>query len=249
MKPHLILLPGLLCDEAVWAPLLKDLNSVTQSHIPDYGSADSLTAMAEGVLRNAPERFSVAGHSMGGRVAMEIMRLAPQRVERLALMDTGFEARRPGADGEAEAAKRHALLDIARSEGMRAMGERWASGMVHPERLQDAALMGDILDMIERKSPDIFAAQIRALLARPDATPVLTSLATRDTLAQPVLLMCGRQDSWSPPAQHEAMLRLAPQADLVIIEDSGHMSTMERPAAVAQTMLAWLAGQRGASSV
>ncbi|MES2536657.1 MAG: alpha/beta hydrolase [Pseudomonadota bacterium] len=235
MKPHLILLPGLLCDEAVWSPLLSELDAVAQCQIPGYGSADTITAMAEVVLRNAPERFALAGHSMGGRVAMEIMRLAPQRVERLALMDTGFEARRPGADGEAEAAKRHALLAIARSDGMRAMGTQWAGGMVHPERLGDAVLMEDILAMIDRKTPDIFAAQIRALLARPDATPVLSSLTL------PTLLMCGRQDSWSPPAQHEAMLRLAPAARLVIIEDSGHMSTMERPGAVAATMLEWLA--------
>lgn len=234
MKPHLLLLSGLLCDQDSWGLVPSALAPVAHCHVPDYGLADSITAMAQGVLQDAPERFSMAGHSMGGRVAMEIVRLAPQRVEKVALLDTGHLPRPPGAAGEAEAAKRHELLAMARSQGMRAMGAQWAAGMVEPRRLDDVALMQSILAMVERKTPDIFAAQIKALLNRPDATAVLSSLQ------QPLLLVCGRQDSFSPVSQHETMASLAPDSRLSVIEHCGHMSAMEQPHAMVQLLTEWL---------
>lgn len=234
MKPHLLLLPGLLCDQASWGLVPPALAAVAHCQVVDYGAADSLAAMAEGVLRAAPARFSMAGHSMGGRVAMEILRLAPQQVEKIALLDTGHLARPAGAAGEAEAAKRHELLALARSQGMRAMGAQWAAGMVRPQALSDSVLMDRILAMIERKTPDIFAAQIKALLARPDASAVLVALK------QPLHLICGRQDSFSPVSQHEAMATLVPHARLSVIEDCGHMSAMEQPQAMVQLLTEWL---------
>lgn len=231
-RPLVLLLPGLLCDDTVWADQLGALPDF-RCRIPDYGTLDSIAAMAEHVLATAPaERFSLAGHSMGGRVALEIMRLAPQRVERLALLDTGVDPMAPGAAGEAERAGRHALLDLARRDGMRVMGSQWARGMVHPGRI-GSPLFGRILDMIERKTPAIFEAQIRALLGRPDARPILPVVAC-DTL-----LLCGRQDAWSPLARHEQMLALRPASRLVVVEDCGHMSPMEQPRAVGAALRAW----------
>jgi pimeloyl-ACP methyl ester carboxylesterase len=187
------------------------------------------------VLAQAPaERFALAGHSMGGRVAMEVLRQAPQRVSGVALLDTGHLPRAAGEAGAQEAAKRQALLDIARSQGVRAMAQAWVQGMVHPARLQDAALIEAIVAMFARKSADVFAAQIAALLARPDASPVLLALAL------PTLLQCGAQDSWSPPAQHADMQALAPHAVLDVVADAGHMAPMERPQAVAQALVRWL---------
>jgi pimeloyl-ACP methyl ester carboxylesterase len=229
----LLLLPGLLCDEAAWDAQRGALAGV-HCIVPSYGTLDSLGAMADSVLAGAPApRFSLAGHSMGARVALEIVRRAPQRVERLALLDTGVDPLAPGAAGESERARRMVLLEIARSRGMRVMGREWALGMVHPSRV-DTPVFDAVLDMIERKTPEVFAAQIAALLDRPDARGVLRDVRC-DTL-----LLCGRQDAWSPIAQHEQMHALLPQSQLVVIEDSGHMSTMEQPQAVTAALQDWL---------
>ncbi|NML18828.1 alpha/beta fold hydrolase [Azohydromonas caseinilytica] len=232
-RPCVVLLPGLLCDAAVWREQCQAL-AFADCVVPSYGELASITAMARSVLEAAPaQRFSLAGHSMGGRVALEVVRLAPERVERLALLDTGMDPLAQGGAGEQERAKRMALLQVARAKGMRAMGREWARGMVHPSRL-DTPLFEEILDMIERQTPAIFEAQINALLGRPDARPVLRALSC------PTLLACGRQDAWSPLSRHEEMQALVPGSRLVAIEDSGHMSTMEQPEAVSRALLDWM---------
>lgn len=236
-KTTLVLVPGLMCDAAVWEPLLPQLAAQADCMVAEHGEADSIAAMAARVLAQAPARFALAGHSMGGRVALEVVRQAPERVTRLAVLDTGYKARTPGAAGEEEAAKRHALLAVARTRGVRAMAQQWVQDMVEPARLADAALVEAIVAMFERKSADIFARQIQALLARPDATPVLR------TLAMPTLVLCGRADSWAPLSQHREIAALVPASpEVVVVEDAGHMSTMERPQAVAQAMRDWLRG-------
>jgi pimeloyl-ACP methyl ester carboxylesterase len=233
-----MLLPGLMCDAAVWTPLLPALQAHAQCHVVAYGLRNSLTTMAQQVLDESPtERFALAGHSMGGRVAMEVLRLAPQRVERLALMDTGTHTLAAGEVGERERAGRMTLLKQARLQGMRAMGQQWAKGMVHPRRLT-TPVFEDILQMLERSSVAQFEAQINALLTRRDAAPQLP------TLRCPTLILCGREDSWSGPAQHEAMHsvlgHMGNQATLRIIDDCGHMCTMEQPGAVGDALVAWL---------
>ncbi|MEO8675925.1 MAG: alpha/beta hydrolase [Casimicrobiaceae bacterium] len=230
----LLLLPGLLCDRAVWAPILPQLETVARCHIPDYADEGSLAAMAERALALAPATFALAGHSMGGRVALEIMRRAPARVERLALLDTGCRPRPAGAAGEEERAKRLALLALAREKGMRAMARQWVQPMVHPARHADPAFIDTILDMFERRTPLQFHGQIEALLARPDATALLPTIACQ------TLVLAGRADGWSTPAQHEEMAALIPGSRLAIIEDCGHMAPMERPDAIADAMVAWL---------
>lgn len=232
-KPCIVFLPGLLCDEVVWQEQRKAL-SFADSISPSYGHAASIEEMARLVLSEVgAERFSLAGHSMGGRVALEIARMAPQRVERLALLDTGMEPIAAGEAGAGERAKRKALLDKALENGMREMGAQWARGMVHPGRL-DTPLFEEVLDMVARFTPSIFAAQIDALLGRPDATAVLQALNC------PTLLVCGRQDLWSPLSRHERMQQLCPGAELVVIEDSGHMSTMEQPEQVSKALADWM---------
>src|SRR5262245_55448669 len=231
---HLILVPGIMCDAAVWEHQARHLRDLARITIPDHGSLDSLPAMGEAILKRAPERFALAGHSMGGRVAFEVFRQAPERVLCLALLDTAFAPRRAGPDGEEEAAQRYRLLEKARKEGMRAMGAEWVQRMVHTDRLSDTELINAILEMIERKTPDIFAAQIKALLDRPDAAPVLTQIQC------PTMVLCGREDAWSVLAGHEKMASLIPNGRLVIIEHCGHMSTMERPVEVSAAMRDWL---------
>lgn len=236
-RPTLILVPGLMCDHALWAPVLPALEPVADCRIVDHGDADSLVTMARRVLDAAPMRFAVAGHSMGGRVALEVVRQAPERVTHLGLLDTGYRGRPAGAVGEDEARKRHALLDIARRDGVAAMAREWVQGMVAPARLQDKVLIDAIVAMFARRSAEGFAQQITALLARPDASDVLSGLRA------PTLLLCGREDSWSPPVQHQEMQTLAGAiARFEVVEHAGHMSPMERPAEVGAAMRHWITG-------
>lgn len=235
MSP-LVLVPGLMCDDAAWQPLYAHWPQDLRYQVIDPGARDSLVDMARHVLEQAPERFALAGHSMGGRVALEVMRLAPARVERLALMDTGHLPVPPGAAGEQEIAKRLALLKVAREQGVRAMATQWVQGMVHPARLTDRALIESILQMFERRSADTFAAQLQALIQRPDASDVLRGLRV------PTLVACGREDSWSTVPHHEAMQRLAPDSTLRVVDEAGHMVMMERPEATAALLLDWMRG-------
>lgn len=232
--PPLVLVPGLMCDAAAWTPLYAHWPDDLSRQVMDPGARDSLVSMAKRVLEQAPERFALAGHSMGGRVALEVLRLAPERVDRLALLDTGYLPLAHGSAGAQEIAKRHALLQLARERGVRAMAAQWVQGMVHPARLPDRELVETILQMFERRTAETFAAQLQALIHRPDASDVLGGLRV------PTLIACGREDSWSTVAQHEAMQRLAPRATLHVIEDAGHMLMMERPQETAAMMLAWL---------
>jgi pimeloyl-ACP methyl ester carboxylesterase len=229
-----LLLPGLICDQTVWQQQIDALSDVAVCTCADYGSLDSIPAMAEAVLRSAPERFSVAGHSMGGRVSLELYRLAPHRVARIALLNTGYLTRPAGEAGEEEARKRGELVALAQSQGMNAMLRQWLPPMIDSRRINDTVLVNAIVEMMSRKSPDIFAAQVRALLARPDASAILQQIQC------PALLLTGREDGWSTPEQHRAMAAKIAGSQIVIVPDCGHMSTLERPAEVSAALRAWL---------
>jgi pimeloyl-ACP methyl ester carboxylesterase len=222
------LLPGLLCDEAIWESQSLALSFNAELIIPDFRYVNSIAAMAQLVVAAAPWRFSVAGHSMGGRVALEVCRIAPDRVERLALLDTGVHPR--AADEEL---KRQALIDLSRREGMAALAARWLPPMLHPDH---AGLLEPLTEMVMRSTPDTFANQQRALLDRPDARMGLSGIRC------PTLVLCGRQDAWSPVLQHEEIAESIPRARLVIVEQCGHMSPVEQPAAVTAALLEWLSG-------
>jgi pimeloyl-ACP methyl ester carboxylesterase len=233
-RQPLLLLPGLICDQTAWQQQIDALSDVAVCTCADYGSLDSLPAMAEHVLRSAPERFSIAGHSMGGRIALQVYRLAPQRVARIALLNTGSSPLAQGAAGAEEARNRGELVALAESQGMPAMLRKWLPPMIAPDRINDTALVNAIIEMMARKTPEIFAAQVRALLARPDATAIL------DQIRCPALLLTGQEDGWSPPAQHAAMHAKIAGSTLVIVPGCGHMSMLERPAEVSAALRAWL---------
>ena len=232
----LLLVPGLMCDHTSWAPMLPYLNPHIAHTTIDHGDADSLVAMAERILENAPAVFDLAGHSMGGRVALEVMRLAPQRVRRLALLGTGYRAKERGEAGAEELRKRQVLLDIARTQGVRAMAAEWVKPMVAPSRLSDPISVEQIIAMICRKSEDIFKRQIKALIERPDASDVLSQVQI------PTLVMAGAFDSWATPAQHQEIANHIPaKPEVAVIAPSGHMMMMEEPQLVAQQLNQWLA--------
>jgi pimeloyl-ACP methyl ester carboxylesterase len=195
---------------------------------------DRIEMMAQTLLAEAPPgAFALAGHSLGGRVALEVLRQAPHRVERLALLDTGWQARPSGPAGEEERERRYDLVALARRAGMSAVARQWLPGMLHPRRI-GSALERELSAMVERCSPEAFAAQTEALLNRPDAGALL------GTVACPTLVLCGREDAWSPLARHEQLARLIPGAKLVVVDDCGHMSSVEQPAAVTAALVDWL---------
>ncbi len=232
----LLLVPGLMCDHTSWAPMLPYLNPQIAHTTIDHGDTDSLVAMAERILENAPAVFDLAGHSMGGRVALEVMRLAPRRVRRLALLGTGYRAKESGEAGAEELRKRQVLLDIARAQGVRAMAVEWVKPMVAPSRLSDPIFVEQIIAMICRKSEDIFKRQIKALIERPDASDVLSQVQI------PTLVMAGAFDSWATPAQHQEIANHIPaKPEVAVIAPSGHMMMMEEPQLVAQQLNQWLA--------
>jgi pimeloyl-ACP methyl ester carboxylesterase len=233
LRAPVVLLPGLVCDATVWTHAATALRAHAPVSIAAYDSLDSLGAMAEKVLHEAPSRFALAGHSMGGRIALEMFRRAPERIAGLALMDTGTQPLAIGEAGEREKSGRHELLDIARTRGMAAMAARWVQGMIWAPRLQETALVNSVIDMFARSSPEVFGAQIRALLARPDAGPLLSQVAC------PALVLCGEQDSWAPAARHREMAEKIPGATLSLVADCGHMCTLERPEAVTRALLDW----------
>lgn len=224
-----MLLCGLLCDDVVWEAQAQALRRDYDVRIVTFVEQDSMQAMAEHVLRHAPARFALAGHSMGGRVALEVMRRASARVERLALLDTGFEA---AAVDEAD--KRAVLVNQALRGGMDSVAAAWGLPMLAPRHRSDPLLVQAVFDMVGRMSGPIYAAQTRALLGRPDATDVLQGIGC------PTLILCGREDGWSPPERHRRMAELAPHAVLRLIDDCGHMSMMEQPDAVLAALREWL---------
>ena len=225
MQPTLFLLPGLLCDAQSWAPQIDAFAELANVVIPDFRYARSITAMAQLVVDAAPKRFSLAGHSMGGRVAIEVFRMIPQSVERLALLDTGIHPPRP-----AEQSKRQELIDLARAEGMEALAARWLPPMLHPDH---SALIAPLTEMVKRSTPDTFENQQRALLSRPDACAVIP------TMKCPTLVLCGREDAWSPVSQHEEIAATIDGSKLTIVEDCGHMAPVEQPEAVTAALREW----------
>ena len=225
-----MLIPGLLSDATVWQALRAALPAAI---VPELTGQDDLTEMARHCLGLAEGPLRVAGHSMGARVAMEMARLAPERIERLALLDTGIH---PLKQGEAE--RRAEIVAFARAQGMQALADRWLPGMVHPDRHGDAELMGALTRMVLRHDPEIHARQIAALVGRPDASGYLHRIAC------PVLLIVGRQDAWSPVSQHEEMLAQLPDARLEVVEDAGHFAPVERPEETAALLLPFLLAER-----
>ncbi len=230
-KTTVVLIPGLLCDGFVWEAVVAALHGKIPVAVADLSTQDSLTRMAADTLNAHRGDLFVAGHSMGARVALEMARLAPERVKRLALLDTGIH---PLKQGEPE--KRAEIVAFAHEHGMTALAKRWLPGMVHSGRTEDAGLMAQLTAMVERMDPDLHARQIHALVTRPNASEYVAGIGC------PALLAVGRQDQWSPVAQHEDMLRRMPNATLTIIEDAGHFAPVEQPQAVAALLSDWALG-------
>jgi len=223
----LLLLPGLICDARIYAPQLA---AFPESRAVDgYGQVDTLEGMARVVLEQAPESFDLFGHSMGGRVALEVYRLAPNRVRRLALSSTGVHSL-----GANETANRRALQALGHDDGFPALVGAWLPPMV-AEANRSKPIYATMRQMCLDAGQDTFDAQIEALLGRPEQESLLAQIRC------PTLVMTGELDVWSPPAQHEAIAARIADSTLVIVPGAGHMLPLEAPETVNQAIAAWLA--------
>jgi len=229
VRPTLILVPGLLCDDTIWNTQVTAFAATHEVIVPMLDGFDAIPRMAAALLERAPIRFALAGHSLGGRIALEVVRQEPRRVTRLALLDTGVHPCTAG-----EPARRQELLSIAFADGMRAVARRWLPPMVHPDRHSDPSLMGPLEQMVERRTAVSFRNQVEALLGRPDARAIL------ETIRCPTLVLCGREDGWSPLGQHEEIAAAIGGSRLAVIDACGHMAPFERPAEVSRALEDWL---------
>jgi len=216
----------------LWAPQVETLQKVAQCWVADVARDDTMAAMARRVLDESPfESFALAGLSMGGFVALAIVHEAAERVQRLALLDTNA---RP--DSPERIRERLIFMSLAQREGsLLTISNRMMARMIHPSRLADMALVKSLQDMAERIGIEGYLNQQRAIMARPDSRPRLASIAC------PTLVLCGREDALSPLAMHEEMAAGIHGAQLVVLEECGHVSTLERPQAVDAALRAWLA--------
>jgi pimeloyl-ACP methyl ester carboxylesterase len=227
----LVLLPGLLCDRRLFGPQLPALEAGGRRVlVPDLTGEGTVEALAARVLAEAPPGpFALCGLSMGGYVAQEIVRQAPERVARLALLDT-----RARADSPEETARRRGLIELAERGEFRGVTPRLLPLLIHRDRLADGALTGLVQAMAAAVGRDAFLRQQRAIMARRDYRPLLAAIRV------PTLVLCGREDAITPPEMHHEMAAAVPDATLVVLPNCGHLAPLERPGAVAAQLAAWL---------
>lgn len=229
-RRQIVFMPGLLCDRVVFEHQIAALSPHADIRVADFSQATSIDEMAHIALSAFDGPVTLIGFSMGGRAALAAYRLAGARINGICLMDTGAAPAHPD-----ELEKRMSLIALAHTQGMAALAARWLPPMLHIDREADPALITPLTAMVLRASPEMHERQIRALVSRPDARAVLP------TIACPALVMVGRQDRWSPLPQHEEMAKAIPGATLAVIEDAGHFACIERPEAVTNALLDWLA--------
>jgi len=227
---RLALLPGLLLDDSLWQHQIEELSDIADCWVADLTGSDSVERLANAVLAAMPDRFALAGLSMGGYVALEIMRRAPDRVAQLALLDTKARPDTPEI-----VRRRKGLIELAQKGKFKGVTPRLLPLLIHPDRLEDKDLTETIIGMAERIGRDNFLRQQKAILARPDFRDLLPKIDC------PTLILCGRQDELTPVDVHEEMAAAIPGAEFVILENCGHLSTLEQSEEVNKHLRAWLA--------
>ncbi|WP_281685452.1 alpha/beta fold hydrolase [Thalassobaculum salexigens] len=226
----LVLIPGLLNDAELWArqvPMLDDL--VDRIVIPDTTAHEDIRDIAAQVLAETEGELAVAGLSMGGYVALEILRQAPGRIERLALLDTSARQ-----DSDDQRRRRTGLIELADKGKFKGVTPRLLPMLVHKSRLEDESVTRPIFDMAARIGKDGFIRQQKAILSRDDSRELLAGVTV------PTLVMCGRDDQLTPVDLSEEMAAAIPNADLRIVETCGHLPALEKPDACGEALRDWL---------
>ena len=228
-KTPLLLVPGLLCDEALWSNQLSGLSDIADCTVTDMRHDDTISGMAKRILDNAPDRFALCGLSMGGYCSLEIMRQAPDRVEKLALLDTSA---RPDNTEKQETRRR--LMEWTRQGKFDAVLKALLPFFIHPMRMTEGNFKSIIEDSANNIGPDVFLNQQKAIMSRIDSRDSLSSITC------PTLVMCGDQDELTPPELHREMADAITNSELVIVEDCGHLSPLERPDVATPALRNWL---------
>ena len=229
-RPTLVLLPGLLNTRRLFEHQIAALSDICDIIVPELHHYDTLGAMAEVALEAAPPRFALAGFSMGGYVAFEILRRAAHRVERLALIDTQATPDRPEA-----MARRRGFIEQTKIGRFHGVQPALLPQIVHRARLNDPAVVQPILDMALEVGAEGFVREQTAILGRPDSRHLLVDIEV------PTVVMVGRQDQTTPLPRSQEMAADIANARLVVFEECGHMAPLEKPAEVSAELRRWLA--------
>jgi pimeloyl-ACP methyl ester carboxylesterase len=227
-----VFVPGLLCTADLFAPQMAAFSGGRQCVVADHTTADNLPGIARDILRNAPPRFALAGLSMGGYIAFEMLRQAPERITRLALLDSNSRADRPD-----QVKTRHVLIGAARAVGVRSVQGMLLRLLIHKDRLQDRELTDRVLLMADGIGVNAFVRQQLAILGRPDNRPFLAQIKC------PTVVIVGEQDALTPVKVAEEMHAGIAGSKLEIIPHCGHLATMEAPEAVNAILAKWLGSE------
>lgn len=227
--PTLILLPGMPLDAALWAHQTRHLAEVAEVRVGDLTGHDSMAGLARAVLDAAPGRFALAGLSMGGYVALEIMRQAPERIAKLALLDTSARA-----DTAEQGANRRQAIELARQGKYRQVVAGNLPRLLHPDHAEDRTLVDSVYAQAERIGAEAYVRQQTANQGRPDSRPGLAAIRC------PTLVVCGRQDAITPLELHAEIADAIPGARFVPVEDAGHLAPMECPQAITALLREWI---------
>lgn len=222
---NILLLPGMMCDERLWSHQIAAFDVPVS--VADTSKSDNFVDMAAQVLASAPPRFAMAGLSMGGILAFEIWRQAPERVTHLALLDTN-----PHPDAPSKKSIRFEQIAAAAAGKLEELAIESLKPLYLAEKNRDdKEMLKAILDMAIALGPDVFERQSLAVMNRPDSAPMLAGISC------PTSVICGREDTICPVRFHEFMARKIPDAILVVIDDCGHLSSMEQPEEVTEELL------------
>jgi pimeloyl-ACP methyl ester carboxylesterase len=225
----LLFIPGLLCDAALWQSQINHLKDIADCMVADTTRHDRIAALAQDVLMTAPPKFALAGLSMGGYVSLEIMRQAPERVLKLAIFDSTARA-----DTPQQQERRRLLLSLSRHGQFKGVTPRLLPMLIHPARLDDAALTGLITQMAERVGRAAFIHQQTAILHRQDSRPFLGNITC------PTLIAGGRQDAITGPELLQELADNIPGARFEIVENCGHLLPLEQPDSANLLLRQWL---------
>lgn len=227
----LVLVPGLLCSARLYTLQVAALWPHGQVAIADHRRDDGMAAIAARILADAPPRFSLAGLSMGGYIAFAMMRQAPERIARLALLDTSA---RP--DTAEQKAGRDKFIATAEAGGLNDIVETLTPRFLHPDHANNETFKGVIRAMAQETGAEAFVRQIKAIRSREDSRPLLAKIGC------PTLVLVGDTDVLTPPELSQEIAAGVSGAKLVVVPNCGHLSTIERPDAVNKALAEWLTG-------
>jgi len=229
MSTPIVLVPGLNCTAECYAGQIPALWQFGSVQVADHKRGSTMAEIAAAILGDAPPRFALAGFSMGGYIVFEMLRQEPERITRLALIDTMARL-----DTPERLQKRHDAIRLAQAGKHRQIVAANYAESVHPQNARDAAIRETSIRMAVENGPEVYIRQQQAIITRPDSLPLLP------TIRVPTTIIVGVADTITPVADSRIMADTIPNAELVMIAGAGHMSPTEQPAAAAAALVGWM---------